>query len=593
MSTVVGLLPNTAINGKAQTPKLDKNDSKKNKNKKKKKKKNRSKPQELPNGNGSTSNHQQQENDNNAEENVEIEYVAANPLEDLDPNDPAYQEFASIFEHFTAQANEQEAASASDGVSSSTQASEDGKSGGGGDDDEDEDGKPKISRKQQKKLKRISIAVLKQLVKKPEVVEAWDVTSADPSLLVYLKSYRNTVGIPRHWNQKRKYLQGKRGIEKPPFALPDFIAQTGISKIRQAILEKEDNKQGKTRAREKMAPKLGKMDIDYQVLHDAFFRYQTKPKLTIHGDLYYEGKEFEITLKEKRPGLFSDELKRALGMPEGAPPPWLLNMQRFGPPPSYPNLKIPGLNAPIPEGARYGYHPGGWGKPPVDEFGRPVYGDVFGTLPPPPEMPSQPIERKHWGELEEEEEEVEEAEEEGEEANGEKPSPDDEPPASGFETPSGIETPSGMDTPETLELRKAPASGGAKRTTAEDDDSNKQLFHVVQETQISVGGSFLGSSHRYVIPGSEKKVLKAKNAVDLIKSQASEKLDITLAPTEVENLEELTEEVLLKKYEQAQLEKQKPKEDVSDILAENLQKKKRKKDSDKDSKHRKQKEFKF
>lgn len=55
------------------------------------------------------------------------------------------------------------------------------------------------------------------------------------------------------------------------------------------------------------------------------------------------------------------------------------HITRYGPPPSYPNLKIPGLNAPIPEGASYGYHPGGWGKPPVDEFGRPLYGDVFGT----------------------------------------------------------------------------------------------------------------------------------------------------------------------------------------------------------------------
>ena len=58
-----------------------------------------------------------------------------------------------------------------------------------------------------------------------------------------------------------------------------------------------------------MAPKVGRMEIDYQVLHDAFFKYQTKPKLTIHGDLYYEGKEFEITLKEKRPGHLSDDLK--------------------------------------------------------------------------------------------------------------------------------------------------------------------------------------------------------------------------------------------------------------------------------------------
>ncbi len=66
-------------------------------------------------------------------------------------------------------------------------------------------------------------------------------------------------------------------------------------------------------------------------------------------------------MKEHHPGVLSDELKTALGMPsEGVPvpPPWLINMQRYGPPPSYPNLKIPGLNAPIPPGAQFGYHPG-------------------------------------------------------------------------------------------------------------------------------------------------------------------------------------------------------------------------------------------
>ena len=29
--------------------------------------------------------------------------------------------------------------------------------------------------------------------------------------------------------------------------------------------------------------------------------------------------------------------------------------------------------------ASFGYHAGGWGKPPVDELGKPLYGDVFGT----------------------------------------------------------------------------------------------------------------------------------------------------------------------------------------------------------------------
>jgi hypothetical protein len=50
-------------------------------------------------------------------------------------------------------------------------------------------------------------------------------------------------------------------------------------------------------------------------------------------------------LQERRPGQVSNELKAALGMPsEGIPipPPWLINMQRYGPPPSYPNLKVPG-----------------------------------------------------------------------------------------------------------------------------------------------------------------------------------------------------------------------------------------------------------
>ena len=65
---------------------------------------------------------------------------------------------------------------------------------------------------------------------------------------------------------------------------------------------------------------------------------------------YYEGKELETDLRTKKPGELSDELIEALSIPPLAPPPWLIAMQRFGPPPSYPNLRIRGLNAPIPSG---------------------------------------------------------------------------------------------------------------------------------------------------------------------------------------------------------------------------------------------------
>jgi splicing factor 3B subunit 2 len=78
-------------------------------------------------------------------------------------------------------------------------------------------------------------------------------------------------------------------------------------------------------------------------------------------------------------------------------------------------MRISGLTAPIPPGASFGYQPGGWGKPPVDEYGRPLYGDVFGVSG--QEEEEVVVDRTtRWGELEElEEVEEEEAEEEEEE----------------------------------------------------------------------------------------------------------------------------------------------------------------------------------
>lgn len=175
--------------------------------------------------------------------------------------------------------------------------------------DDEEKEEPKLSKRKRKLLNQMSIADLKHQVKRPDVVEVWDVTSHDPKLLVHLKSYRNSVPVPRHWCQKRKYLQAKRGIEKGPFKLPDFIEDTGIARIRQAYMEKEQNKTLKQQQKDRMSAKTHKMDVDYQTLHDAFFKYQTKPKMTGFGEVYFEGKEYEVQLKEKRPGLLSDALK--------------------------------------------------------------------------------------------------------------------------------------------------------------------------------------------------------------------------------------------------------------------------------------------
>lgn len=57
-------------------------------------------------------------------------------------------------------------------------------------------GEKKMSKKARKLASRLTVAELKQLVRRPDVVEVEDVTASDPRLLVYLKSYRNTVPVP-------------------------------------------------------------------------------------------------------------------------------------------------------------------------------------------------------------------------------------------------------------------------------------------------------------------------------------------------------------------------------------------------------------
>jgi splicing factor 3B subunit 2 len=74
---------------------------------------------------------------------------------------------------------------------------------------------------------------------------------------------RNSVPVPRHWAQKRRYLQYKRGIHKIPFKLPDFIESTGITQLREKSTEADQSKTLKQKMRERLQPKMGKIDIDY------------------------------------------------------------------------------------------------------------------------------------------------------------------------------------------------------------------------------------------------------------------------------------------------------------------------------------------
>uniref|UniRef100_A0A7S3P7K2 PSP proline-rich domain-containing protein n=1 Tax=Amphora coffeiformis TaxID=265554 RepID=A0A7S3P7K2_9STRA len=378
------------------------------------------------------------------------------------------------------------------------------------DDDEDDDevGKATSKRKLREKL-RPTVAGLKRKVARPELVEAHDVTAADPEFLIELKSVPGTVPVPRNWGRKRKYLQGKRGFEKPPFKLPDFILKTGIAEVRDSAAADQEKMTIRQKNRARVSGKTGAVDVDYRTLYDAFFKHQTKPtNLTQFGDMYYEGKELEVDTS-RRPGELSAKLREALGMAsETSPPPWLLSMQRYGPPPSYPSLKIPGLNAPLPSPeCQYGYHPGGWGKPPVDPYGRPLYG---GNPFDPPGSDAnkedkaelvtsdgKTLAKVEWGALPignaEESEEEESSDDDMEDSDEEEEEKETE--------EQGVES---VLPPPFISSNVASGPVSLRKDAGDETPAApKQLYQVVEQKQASnQGNAVFASDIQYVVPGA-------------------------------------------------------------------------------------------
>jgi len=362
-------------------------------------------------------------------------------------------------------------------------------------------------------------------------------------LLLELKAKRNTVPVPRHWCATGKYLQSKRGFVKPPFKLPEFLVKTGIMEMRQTADDKESEKSLKNKMKDKIRPKVGMMDISYEKLYNAFFLEQTKPELTKFGDIYYQGKELEARRKEKRPGVLSDELRIALGMTIGPnadkiPPPWLISQQRYGPPLSYPNLKIPGLNKGLPQGCSFGFHIGGWGKPPIDDEGKPLYGDVFAnafnTAPVLIDIDAEEDEDKYWGEIDSNEDDSENEEDENKENSDvdgddkEDQETEEEPlhimknPESNIQSgTSSLTLPTVTST--NMELRKKTKTTEDISETQPVEICEKQLFQIIPEVKANIGQAIMGSEKVYSLSSSESKIQlqKRKNeTVDKTESKS-------------------------------------------------------------------------
>lgn len=325
-----------------------------------------------------------------------------------------------------------------------------------------------LTKRKFKKLYTIPLSVLKSESKFPELVDWKDVNSPDPRLFIYLKTLPNSVYIPPHWQSKKNFLSTKRGIERPPFKLPKFILDTGILEMRNITDESENDSTLKQRMRERVQPKSGQLDIDYNKLYDAFFKYQQKPPLLKFGELYTETTNTDdIILKDQisriKIGSLSKKLKFALGMIDennnikNKLSPWFYRMQQLGPPPSYPYMKI-------------------------DQNGKVSFNN-------PNELNiGPPIITKHWGILEND---LDSSDNESENENDNDKEKNRNIQETDFDSTKGdvlLKTFGDDPTEKTLFVNKTPEVS---------DDRPRQLYQVLQNGSISDSNSIFGSKTSY------------------------------------------------------------------------------------------------
>jgi len=156
-------------------------------------------------------------------------------------------------------------------------------------------------------------------------------------------------------------------------------------------------------------------------------------------------------------------------------------------------------------------------------------------------------------------------------------------PVPGVPDQAGLVTPTGIVTPDHLVLRKKDVGAAAPPEEA------RPLYQVLQQRDTKVGSAAFGSAHTYVINEEKPAPKPGKGeAVNLIKSQKTKEVAITLNPSE---LEDLTDDKLKEKYEAAVKATAQPeREDLSDLVAEHTKKRAKKEAKEKDKKY---KDFKF
>merc|ERR1712032_67859 len=132
-----------------------------------------------------------------------------------------------------------------------------------------------LSKRKNRVASRPSLVSLKQLSPKAEKVFSFDTTAEDPHTLLYLKSVFDSREVPTNWNRRQCKIMTLCNLSTL-FALPFFLLSTGVNAIRNR--DSHDINNTSYSRKNRIRPKSLRIQLNYDVLRDVFFKYQFKPK---------------------------------------------------------------------------------------------------------------------------------------------------------------------------------------------------------------------------------------------------------------------------------------------------------------------------
>lgn len=199
-------------------------------------------------------------------------------------------------------------------------------------------------------------------------VEEHDGNASDPYFTALLKSVRGSVPVPSHWHMLSEFLSKQADRDSASGVVPADIEATDIRELRAS-------KDPKTFLNMNRIAFVRCFSVGTPLVTKTFGVRLTEP-----GDVFEEGRWYPKS--EGALTLLGKDLREALGLKStSAPPPWLYAMQHMKRlPPAFPFVRVPGMNAPIPEGAHWGGGEGMWGHAPRTENGSPSFPGVMGEL---------------------------------------------------------------------------------------------------------------------------------------------------------------------------------------------------------------------